>query len=98
MPKPCEPPALSVERFSYSRSPWRITLGGAEFWPCDVPLCFARKRDAVPFVDRLNAVGDWSDARSFTAEQISRVKAIVVDTESYRLLEAVRRRQAGNFI
>lgn len=83
--------SLAIKKFSYSRAPWRIALNGVEFAQ---HLSFERKRDAVPFLARLEAIGDWSRFDEFTAEQKAAVVDVICDTDSYRLWASVVTRQA----
>lgn len=91
--------SLSIKRFNYSRGPWRMMLDDDEFWPGGQPyFSFQRKRDAVPFLEKLLAVGDWSNWKKFTPEQISAVGNIARETEVYRNLSAILSRPKTPFL
>jgi hypothetical protein len=76
---------LHIKKYGYSIHPWRFELNGREFWIMGQPhFSFPRKRDAVPFLEKLLAVGDWTRDHEFTDEQRRQVVELAMQTESYR--------------
>lgn len=84
---------LEIRKLGYSSRPWRILHNGEQMWCSHGPMfAFDRKRDAVPFLNRLLEIGDWSQASEFTVEQKRQVMALVRETDSYKqFVELVNR-------
>lgn len=84
---------LTIHKLSYSRSPWRIVLVRDHQPVRGLPDCgFARRRDAQPFLERLQAVGDWDQYEAFTDAQHEQVQAILDDTPMRQGLYGLMRR------
>lgn len=84
---------LIITKLSYSHNPWRI-VRVREGQPVQgLPDCgFQRKRDAIPFLERLQAVGDWDQYETFTDAQHEAVQQIPDDTPMRQHLRSVLRR------
>lgn len=90
--------SLSIKRFGYSSSPWRIALNDEEFRVGGQPyFCFQLKRDAKPFLDRLLAVGEWKLPLVFDESQVRAVGEIIKDTPYYQLLNGILSRPKRPF-
>jgi hypothetical protein len=83
---------LIIHKLSYSRAPWRIVLVRDSQPIRGLPDCgFRLKRDAAPFLERLQAIGDWDQWETFTDAQAAQVHAILEETpmrqELHRLMQ-----------
>lgn len=92
---------LTLTKLATRHSPWRIVYHypPGRWHPtsgqgtAEVPDCgFRTKRDALPFLARLEAVGDWDQWEQFTMDQEAQVQAILDDTPMRQALHALRQR------
>jgi hypothetical protein len=84
---------LLIQKLRYSRSPWRIVLV-RDYQPVrGLPDCgFMRKKDALPFLKRLEAVGDWDQYEAFTDAQHEAIQQVLDDTPMRQALRGLMRR------
>lgn len=77
-----------VVKRTYSRAPWRIEVACPDGRVLPVPYChFDRKRDALPWLARLQALAGvaWdTDSATWSPARHAAVWAIVAETPGYR--------------
>ena len=77
---------LAIRKLGYSRCTWRIVLVHPEGHQQEIAhLYFDRKRDALPVLQALDALGlDWHQHDAWTEEERAAMWAIVQGTEGYQ--------------
>lgn len=83
---------LVIRKLSYSRSDWRLVLVRGERAEPLPNSGFTRKRDALPFLIRLQAVGDWDAYDAWTPAQYAAVHRILAEAPMPQALRALAER------